>query len=137
MRREIASTGAAYYTYFTLTCTKLLPADQSNLRATWKIPGAGNYSYVCGGFISIGGVTSFENRYFYTPYSEPDGHMWGTDVFEGIGSGTAIPVSIGFNVHHGEGGNYPYTYINPIQGRNDARRRGPASSNILIFEVAI
>jgi hypothetical protein len=131
---EIAFSNLNQGIIFSVTCTKLLSASLSDLHVIWKIPGCGTNSYVCGSYISVGGVISYDNRYFYSAYAEPDGALWGNEVFNGVPSGTQIPITVGWSSADSTA-NFPYTYINPIQGRNDARRRGPASSNFLIFEV--
>jgi len=121
-------------TMFSTSFTKLENSSTSDIHITWKIPGCGNNSYVCGTYIEVGGVRSYENRFAYTPYAEPDGHLWGVDTWTTLGAGSNT-ITTGWSVASGGGGDGPYQYINPVQGRNDGRRRGPAFSKFTIFEV--
>ena len=51
--------------------------------------------------------------------------------------GGSITITCGWSSANGGTGHRPYIYINPVQGRNDGRRRGPSYSKFTIFEVLI
>ena len=131
---ELTLSDSANGTIFSTTFTKLENSSTSDVHITWKLPGCGSYSYVCGSYIEVGGTRSYESRYFYTPYGEPDNAITGVDTWTSLGSGS-ITITYGWSAADGGAGNKPYNFINPVQGRNDSRRRGPSYSKITVFEV--
>ena len=97
-----------------------------------RLTGHGPDAGVCGTYIQIGSVRSYQFTYMYDSWGQADYSFRGVDTFTGLGSGSQT-VTVGWQAADG-GSNRPFTYFNASGGSGDARRR-PQGSNIVIFEI--
>jgi hypothetical protein len=129
---EVTPSSGASGTLLSGTFTKI-GGTETNLIVSARINGNGRSAGVCGSYIQIAGVNNYTYNYVYDNWSTGDQCYHGIDIWTGITAGTQT-VNVGWATNDGAGGNLPFVYVNPTNGRTDSRHRAQ-SSYVVIWEV--
>lgn len=129
---DVGTSSGATGTLWTTSVTKI-GGTETNLLVMARLTGHGPSAGVCGTYLQIGSVRSYQFTYIYDSWGQADYSFRGVDTFTGLGSGSQT-VTVGWATADGAGGNTPFTYFNASGSSGDGRRR-PQGSNIVIFEI--
>jgi hypothetical protein len=118
-------------TMWTTSVTKI-GGTETNLLVMARLTGHGPSSGVCGTYLQIGSVRSYQFTYIYDSWGQADYSFRGVDTFTGLAAGSQT-VTVGWAPLDGTA-QRPFIYFNASGGSGDGRRRAQGS-NIVIFEI--
>lgn len=128
---NVGVSGSANGTLWSTSVTKISGAE-TNLLVMARLTGHGPASGVCGTYLQIGSVRSYQFTYIYDSWAQADYSFRGVDTFIGLAAGSQT-VTVGWSPLDGTSQN-PFNIFNASGGSGDGRRRAQGS-NIVIFEI--